>query len=103
MRPVLPAVALAGALVAPWVAPPALAARQSADLLAPIASTAVDRTLGGNTVVLAADGSPVTYFYANNRIPVRSDQISPYMKTAMVDIEDSRFYEHRGIDLQGTL
>jgi membrane peptidoglycan carboxypeptidase len=100
---VLTAGALAAGMVSPWVIAPALAARQSADLLTPIASTAVDRTLGGNTVVLAADGSPITYFYANNRIPLRSDQISPYMKAALVDIEDSRFYEHGGIDLQGTL
>jgi membrane peptidoglycan carboxypeptidase len=100
---VLTAGVLAAGMVSPWVIAPALAARQSADLLTPVASTAVDRTLGGNTVVLAANGSPITYFYANDRTPVRSDQISPYMKTAMVDIEDSRFYEHRGVDLQGTL
>jgi penicillin-binding protein 1A len=32
---------------------------------------------------------------------VKSDQISPWMKHAIVAIEDKRFYEHRGVDLRG--
>src|SRR5919197_534954 len=36
-------------------------------------------------------------------IPLRSDQISPLMKQAIVAIEDKRFYEHRGVDLRGIL
>ena len=32
-----------------------------------------------------------------------SDQIAPVMKQALVDIEDSRFYEHNGVDVQGTV
>ena len=31
------------------------------------------------------------------------DQISEVMKQALVDIEDSRFYDHNGLDVQGTL
>ena len=53
--------------------------------------------------MLAADGSLITNFYANNRTPVTSDQIAPIMKQALVDIEDSRFYEHNGVDVQGTV
>src|SRR5688500_19713081 len=60
-------------------------------------------TLGGNTAVLAADGSIITFFYRNNRVPVSSDRIAPVMKQALVDIEDSRFYEHNGLDVEGTL
>src|SRR5206468_7198556 len=53
--------------------------------------------------VLAADGSLITNFYTNNRTPATADQIADVMKQALVDIEDSRFYEHNGLDVQGTL
>jgi membrane peptidoglycan carboxypeptidase len=99
------AIPLAGALVAglllPWLAGPGLAARSSVTLLTPLEGA--DATLAGNTAVLAADGSVITYFYRNNRIPVGSDRIAPVMKQALVDIEDSRFYEHHGLDVEGTL
>jgi penicillin-binding protein 1A len=35
------------------------------------------------------------------RIIVKSNAISPWMKHAIVAVEDKRFYEHRGIDLRG--
>jgi membrane peptidoglycan carboxypeptidase len=107
LRSLLVAVPLAGVLVAallmPWVAGPGLAARSSADLLAPLPSALGDRTPAGNSALLAADGSLITYFYRHNRTPVTSDRIAPVMKQALVDIEDSRFYEHRGLDVEGTL
>jgi membrane peptidoglycan carboxypeptidase len=53
--------------------------------------------------VLAADGSLITNLYKNNRTPVTPDQIAPVMKQALVDIEDSRFYDHNGLDVQGTM
>jgi membrane peptidoglycan carboxypeptidase len=101
----LVAVPLAGALVAglllPWLVGPGLAARSSVNLLTPLEGA--DDTLAGNSVVLAADDSVITYFYRNNRVPVTSDRISPAMKQALVDIEDSRFYEHNGLDVEGTV
>ena len=36
-----------------------------------------------------------------NQMLLDAEQISPNMKNAVVAIEDSRFYEHRGIDFQG--
>ena len=35
------------------------------------------------------------------RILVESEDISPYIKQAVVAIEDERFYEHRGVDYPG--
>ncbi|WP_182049911.1 transglycosylase domain-containing protein [Changpingibacter yushuensis] len=55
------------------------------------------------SVILAADGTEIASFYAENRIVVASDHISQYMKDAVVAIEDRRFYEHNGIDVQGLL
>src|SRR4029079_16795310 len=40
---------------------------------------------------------------SQSRILLRSDQISPLMKQAIVAIEDKAFYEHRGVDLRGIL
>ena len=100
------AVPLAGALLAglasPWLVGPGVLAKSSTDLLAPLTSDIGAAGLVGNSVVLAADGSVLTYFYEHNRTPVPSERISPVVKQALVDIEDSRFYEHRGIDLEGT-
>ena len=93
--------ALVAGLLLPWIAGPGLAARSSVELLTPLEGA--DAQLAGNTAVLAADGSLITYFYRNNRVPVRADRIAPVMKQALVDIEDSRFYEHNGLDVEGTL
>ncbi|MCZ2858366.1 transglycosylase domain-containing protein [Blastococcus sp. VKM Ac-2987] len=100
-------IVVAGALVAglmlPWIGGPGLAARNSVSLLDALPVELTDKTPAGVTRVLAADGSLITNFYENNRTPVTSDQISEVMKQALVDIEDSRFYDHNGLDVQGTV
>ncbi|QOR47635.1 penicillin-binding protein [Trueperella pecoris] len=55
------------------------------------------------SVILASDGSRLATFFAENRIVVASDQISPLIKQAAVAIEDERFYSHHGIDAQGLI
>jgi penicillin-binding protein 1A len=40
---------------------------------------------------------------SQSRILLRSGEIAPVMKQAIVAIEDRRFYEHRGVDLRGIL
>jgi membrane peptidoglycan carboxypeptidase len=100
-------IVVAGALLAglllPWVGGSGLVARNSASLLDALPVELTDKTPAGNTRVLAADGSVITYLYENNRTPVTFDQISEVMKQALVDIEDSRFYAHNGLDVQGTM
>ncbi|WP_138759531.1 penicillin-binding protein [Modestobacter altitudinis] len=101
------AIVVAGLLVAamllPFVGGTGLVARNSSTLLDALPVELTDKTPSGNTKVLAADGSEITEFFTNNRTPVTPDQISDVMKQAIVDIEDSRFYEHNGLDVQGTL
>ncbi|MGY1679624.1 transglycosylase domain-containing protein [Geodermatophilus sp. SYSU D01176] len=100
-------IVLAGALVAgmllPFVGGTGLAARNSASLLDALPVELTDEMPAGNTRVLAADGSLITMFYRNNRTPVPSDRISAVMKQALVAIEDARFEQHNGLDVQGTL
>jgi membrane peptidoglycan carboxypeptidase len=98
------AVVLAGALVAglllPWVAGMGVVAR---DLGLPPGGQPLELAdMPRNTRVLAADGSLITEFYVTNRTPVGGDQIAEVMKQAIVDIEDSRFYAHNGLDVEGT-
>ncbi len=55
-----------------------------------------------NGYIYAADGHSVLAVLRGdeNRVVVGSDEISPYMKQAIVAIEDKRFYEHSGVDLR---
>src|SRR3712207_3693347 len=100
-------VAVAGALLAglmlPFVGGTGIVARNSASLLDALPVELTDQTPAGMTRVLAADGSVITYLYENNRTPVKNDQIADVMKQALVDIEDSRFYAHNGLDVEGTV
>ncbi|MDQ0768001.1 membrane peptidoglycan carboxypeptidase [Pseudarthrobacter defluvii] len=56
-----------------------------------------------NSKVLAKDGSVIATFYSQNRVPVGLEQMSPFMRDAIVAIEDARFYEHGGVDPTGIL
>lgn len=53
--------------------------------------------------ILAADGSLIANFYAQNRTNVKLANVSPFMKNGIVAIEDSRFYEHGGVDSKGLM
>jgi penicillin-binding protein 1A len=55
-----------------------------------------------NSEVYDASGEPIGTLTNNqNKILLSSGQISPNMKNAVVAIEDSRFYEHDGVDFRG--
>ncbi|MFP5370671.1 MAG: penicillin-binding protein, partial [Actinomycetes bacterium] len=67
-------IVVAGALLAglmlPLVGGTGMVARNSASLLDALPVELTDKTPAGNSRVLAADGSLITNFYANNRTPV---------------------------------
>lgn len=50
------------------------------------------------TEVFSADGRLLGRYYVENRSDVKFGEISPNVINALVATEDSRFYEHRGID-----
>lgn len=60
--------------------------------------------LAEQSTMYAADGKTViARFYDENRITVPLSRIAPVMRQAMIAIEDSRFYEHGGIDPKGVM
>jgi penicillin-binding protein 1A len=58
-----------------------------------------------NTYVYASDGRTTLEILRGSqaRVVVPSDQISHWIKHAIVATEDRRFYEHRGIDVRGVV
>jgi penicillin-binding protein 1A len=55
-----------------------------------------------NSELYDATGQPIgTLTSDQNKILLSSAQISPNIKNAVVSIEDSRYYEHSGVDFQG--
>lgn len=91
----------------------------AAGMLVPVAAIAKTGLTTGNNIVSAlpssfeklpisepstivdANGKTIANFYQQNREPVSLDDISPYMRKAIVSVEDERFYEHKGVDPKG--
>jgi penicillin-binding protein 1A len=58
--------------------------------------------IGQNSFVYAADGSLLGSIPAEkNRQPVPLHRVSKWMRLGTIAIEDRRFYEHSGVDLEG--
>ncbi|WP_427006064.1 transglycosylase domain-containing protein [Pseudarthrobacter sp. H2] len=94
---------LTASLVVPGVAAAGLAVSNSITFFNGLPSDLTVNSPSQSTKVLSADGKPIATFYAENRVKVGLDQMSPYIKDAIVAIEDSRFYQHAGVDPQGIL
>src|SRR6478735_543293 len=96
-----------GALVAAYFVPQLAAAgaavNGSLNLYNGLPSDLAVRQLAQTTRILTSDGKLIASFYAENRVRVALKQMSPYIKDAVVAIEDSRFYEHSGVDPVGVL
>jgi len=54
-------------------------------------------------VILDKNGERLAVLFAQNRIEVPLDRIAPIMQQAIIAVEDQRFLNHAGIDIQGTL
>ncbi|MFF5210016.1 transglycosylase domain-containing protein [Streptosporangium sp. NPDC000396] len=102
----LAAGAAAGVLVAaialPAVGGAGLAVNSTTDELHLRAEELKEPPLPEKTTLLDANGKQFAQFYYENRESVKLDQVSDVMKTAIIAIEDFRFYEHGAIDLEGT-
>ncbi len=99
---VLGGVLVAG-LAAPVVAGLGLAAKAGADDFLALPGDLDTPRLATRSQVLAADGTVIATFYRVNRVEVPLSEIPMSVRQAIVAIEDSRFYEHNGVDYKGTL
>ncbi len=50
------------------------------------------------SVVYFANGEELGRYYIENRVPVRYEELSPWVIQALIATEDARFYKHPGID-----
>ncbi|WP_082699359.1 transglycosylase domain-containing protein [Arthrobacter sp. EPSL27] len=94
---------LAASLVVPAVAGAGVTLRESVGFFNGLPGELTIEPPSQSTTVLTADGKTIATFYAENRVRVSLADMSPYIKDAIVAIEDRRFYEHAGIDPQGIL
>ena len=54
------------------------------------------------TEVISIDGETLGKYYRENRTPVKFGELPENLIHALIATEDERFYEHSGIDFQGT-
>ncbi|MFM9274749.1 transglycosylase domain-containing protein [Pseudarthrobacter sp. NKDBFgelt] len=92
---------LAASLVVPAVAAAGFGVSNSIGFFDSLPEELTVQPPSQSTKVLTADGQPIATFFAENRVRIPLDQMSPHIKDAIIAIEDSRFYEHAGIDPQG--
>lgn len=97
----------AGVVVAAMAVPSAAAmgegAKAATEVYGGLSSKFTTPPLPRKSVVTSADGTVLATLYAENREEVPIEQISPDLQHAIVAIEDSRFFEHNGVDVKGTM
>ncbi|MGC3954673.1 MAG: transglycosylase domain-containing protein [Propionicimonas sp.] len=98
---------LGGGLLAGLVIPAvSMASNTGRDAAASLESLPADfptTPAAERTRVELADGTFLTYFYEENRVVEKLENIAPIMQQAQVAIEDHRFFDHGAIDLTGTM
>jgi membrane peptidoglycan carboxypeptidase len=55
------------------------------------------------STIYDAAGGEIARVYSRDRTVVPMDEIAPVMRSALIDIEDNRFYQHGAVDLRSTL
>lgn len=97
------AAAIVGALaLAPLAGVSGVAIARTNETMQSNLSDMTDGTTPGVTTMTDVNGTPMAWIFDQRRHPVGADEISQAMKDAIIAIEDRRFYEHEGVDLQGT-
>ena len=92
---------LSAGFATPFVGVTAALTKASAELFEELPSDFNVQQPSQISTLLAADGTEITKFYAENRIVVPLSSISVNMQNAIVAVEDQRFYQHQGVDPTG--
>ena len=95
---------IAAAAVLPAVAGAGVVAKDQFDEYLVLPTEFETPRLAQRSEILAADGTRIAWLYRENRVPVMTLDVVPmHARHAVLAIEDSRFYDHRGVDLKGTV
>jgi len=95
---------LAAGLFIPAVAGAKAVTDTSIEVFNDLPTELEQKPLPQTSTIYASDGKTVlARFYDQNRTDVSLSKISKYMRNAQVAVEDKRFYQHGGIDVEGTL
>ncbi len=97
---------LAGVLLAglafPIIGGAGLAAKAGADTFLALPANLKTPRLPQRTVILDKNGGVIASLFLENRVPVQLKDVPVTAQQALIAIEDSRFYDHNGIDVKGT-
>ncbi len=94
---------LGAGLVMPSVGAAGAVTRTGVDMFDALPSEFTAATLSQQSKILDAKGNVIATPHDENRIIIPLDQVAPVMQKAQVAIEDSRFYEHGGVDVRGVV
>ena len=98
---------LAGVLVAfvmmPAAAGTGVVVNRTTEAMANMSGSLARRDMPQVSVVTDRDGEPIAHFFKDYRVETKPDQISDTMKAAITAVEDKRFWNHGGVDWQGTV
>ena len=94
---------LAAALMLPIVGGAGVVANRLSEVVAQDSAQLVEGEVPIVSTMVDAAGNPIAWLFTQRRWVVPGDRIADTMKLAIVSIEDKRFGEHNGVDVQGTL
>ncbi|NMM22666.1 MAG: PASTA domain-containing protein [Phycicoccus sp.] len=92
---------LGAGLMMPVAGAAGVTARQGVHVFDDLPSEFTQTPLSQQSRILASDGTVIATPFDENRIIVPLAQIALVMRQAQIAVEDSRFYEHGGVDLYG--
>lgn len=98
---------LAGVLTAgllfPFVGGAGVVSNTASESVEQDSEAILDGDVPAVSTMVDAAGNTIAWIYLQRRFQVPTERIADTMKLAIVSIEDKRFAEHNGVDLQGTL
>ncbi len=94
---------LVGGLAIPFAGALGVASKSAAGGLKDLPQELRAQPLSERTRLLSSGGKTIATFYDENRRSVKLEEVAPIMRTAILSIEDYRFYQHGALDLKGTL
>jgi membrane peptidoglycan carboxypeptidase len=98
---------LAGVLVASLMMPLAAGfgatVNRTATAMSNMSTSLANKDMPQVSTITDKDGAPIAYLFDDYRVDTPSSQISDTTKAAITAVEDKRFWDHGGVDWQGTM